>query len=33
MEISPDVNFKCCVAGRAVKRNSFTGKFWYHGKT
>ena len=32
MMITPDVNFKSCVTGRAVQRNCFAGKFWYHGK-
>ena len=32
MEISPDVNFKSCVAGGSVQRNSFTGKFLCHFK-
>ena len=32
MEIPPDVNFKSCVTGRAVQRNSFTGKFLCHFK-
>ena len=32
MMITPDVNFKSCVTCRAVQRNCFTGKFWYHGK-
>ena len=32
MMITPDVNFKSCVTCRAVQRNCFAGKFWYHGK-
>jgi hypothetical protein len=30
MMITPDVNLKCCVAGCAVQRNGFKGKFGCH---